>query len=141
MGKFQENNIKNSKLKILRKKAGLTQSELADYLVMSRLSYRNLEVSGTITGEILVKLKVLFNCEDSDILPDSELSAISAETALVTRLYEHSHAKLIKHILSDDETELLFCFEKMSENSKKECLKVAKYILDKQEEDYPSEPV
>ena len=73
MNNETQKEIKNWKLKRLRKKYGLTQQDLADFLNISRTAYQYLESKGNLTSDILVRLSHFFGIDISEIVADEDI--------------------------------------------------------------------
>ncbi len=99
------NTIKNARLREIRKQAGVTQQEIADYLNMSRGSYQYLEAKGIITADILVKLSRFFNVTHEEILGTNTSHS---------RFYQYENTNFTHIVLSDDEKELLGLYKQLS---------------------------
>ena len=110
---MQEKNkalVKNKKLRDMRKKHGITQDAIAEFLGMTRSAYQHLETKGNPSGDILYKLSRFFSCEIEELIEDSELKL---------SFHEPDNKSNITHILlSDEEKKLLQMFDSLSAENK-----------------------
>lgn len=128
MTKDTRKEIKNWKLRQIRKDHGVTQEDLADALNISRGAYQHLETKGILTDDILMKLSRFFDLPMEDF--------ISKEvTEEIPHVFKASEPKKVSHrILSEDEKRLLLGYDALSEENKSKIIKYLEGILAAQPE-------
>lgn len=129
MTKDTRKEIKNWKLRQIRKEHGVTQEDLADALNISRGAYQHLETKGVLTDDLLMKLSRFFDLSMEDFISKD----VKEEPPHVFRAPE---AKKVSHrILSEDEKRLLLGYDALTEENKNKIIKYLEGILAAQPED------
>lgn len=124
MNNETQKEIKNWKLKRLRKKYGLTQQDLADFLNISRTAYQYLESKGNLTSDILVRLSHFFGIDISEIVADEDIERPGS------RLHSPiERVDFVHRILSNDEMDLLVMFDKMTPTQRVQLLTIAHTLV------------
>lgn len=129
MTKDTRKEIKNWKLRQIRKAHGVTQEDLADALNISRGAYQHLETKGVLTDDLLMKLSRFFDLSMEDFISKD----VKEEPPHVFRAPEPK--KVSHRILSEDEKRLLLGYDALTEENKNKIIKYLEGILAAQPED------
>ena len=118
MAKNNSNEIKNWKLRQIRKENNVTQEDLALALNISRSAYQHLETKGILTDDLLVRLSRFFDLPMEDFI-----SKETKETPKALRAPEFN--PFAKSGTSEEDKKLLKSFNELTAENK---IKAAGYI-------------
>ncbi len=128
MAKNDSKQIKNWKLRQIRKYNKVTQEDLAVALGISRSAYQHLETKGILTDDVLIRLSRFFDLPMEDF--------ISKETKEVPHTFKAPENKRVAHrILSEDEKKLLLCYDGLSTENKNKIIGYIEGLLSAQPKD------
>ncbi len=119
--------IKNWKLRQIRKERNVTQEDLAYALNITRSSYQYLETKGVLSDDILMKLSRFF-----DLPMEAFISEEKKETPHILRAPDARSVYQI--ILSEDKKRLLLGYDALTEENKNKIIKYLEGILAAQPE-------
>ena len=115
MAKYNTTDIKNFRLRELRRKNHITQQELADYLKMTRGAYQHLETKGQLTDDVLVKLSRFFQIPIEEIVGSPKEDTFPGLMQPAALFFDH-------RVLSSDEARLLEIYSQLSPDAKTKLL-------------------
>ncbi len=117
--------IKNWRLRQVRKERNVTQEDLAYALNITRSSYQYLETKGVLSDDILMKLSRFF-----DLPMEAFISEEKKETPHILRAPDVRNVI----ILSEDKKRLLLGYDALTEENKNKIIKYLEGILAAQPE-------